>query len=108
MLNRRLLVLVILSAWPGAAFAQSSALDVIPADAAVAIIIRNPDELRKKGDDFLKEANINLGIRPTDALAFVTNFLGINQGLDLEQPAGAVVLRPENAGKTSASRIYNQ
>ncbi len=97
MSTRHLLSLTILSFLPTGVFAQTSALEVIPADAAIAIVIRNPDELRKKGDTFLEETKIDLGIRPTDALNMVTNFLGINQGLDLKRPAGAVLLRPKNA-----------
>jgi hypothetical protein len=99
MFPRLVLSLAILGSWTGSVFAQTSALDLIPADAAVAVVIRKPEELRQKGDAFLKETNINVGIRPTDALAFVTNFLGINQGLDLERPSGAVLLRPKNVAQ---------
>ncbi len=106
--NSTILCLAILTTWTNYAVAQSTALDLIPADAAVAIVIRNPDELRKKGDDFLKEANLDFGIRPTDLLTFVTNLLGINQGLDLEQPSGAAILRPEKAPQNLGFEDFNQ
>src|SRR5262249_17914245 len=77
--------------------AQTNSLDVIPADATAAIIIRNPRELSKKGDDFLQKAEINLGIRPTDALGMLGNLLGVTAGWDLDRPSGAVMLRPADA-----------
>ena len=108
MFPRHWLALALLGVSTSGAVAQSSALDLIPGNAAAAIVIRKPEELRKKGDDFLKETNLNIGIRPTDALAFVTTFLGINQGLDLDQPAGAVLLRPKNTRTPVGLEDLNQ
>jgi hypothetical protein len=99
MAKRLLLTLILLGVVPGDLFAQLGSLDLIPANASMAVVIRHPEELRKKGDVFLKESGLDLGIRPTDALAFIKNFLGVNQGLDLEQPAAAVLLRRDNERK---------
>jgi hypothetical protein len=106
--GRFVLSLALLGSWAGGALAQSSALDLIPANAAAAIIIRHPEELRKKGDEFLKETNLNLGLRPTEALDLIKMSLGITQGLDLEQPSGAVLLRPENARNNVGLEDLNQ
>jgi hypothetical protein len=97
---RLILSLVVLCTGTLRVFAQASALDLIPANAAAAVVIRNAEELRKKGDEFLMKSNVDLGIRPTDALALVRNMLNLNEGVDLEQPAAAVLLRPEGARKT--------
>ena len=96
MFARLYFALALLSAVGGTALAQSDPLDLIPSKAAAAIVIRNADDLRKKGDDFLKETGLNLPLRPTDALDFVKTFLGIKDGLDLKQPAAAVLLPPDN------------
>ena len=88
--------LALVGALGGKARAQADALDLIPSKAAAAIVIRDADDLRKKGDDFLKETGVNLPLRPTDALDFVKTFLGIKDGLDLRRPAAAVLLRPDN------------
>lgn len=81
----------------GDALAQSDPIDLIPTKAAAAIVIRDADDLRKKGDDFLKETGLNLPLRPSEALDFVKTNLGIKDGLDLKQPAAAVLLRPDGA-----------
>jgi len=108
MVSRLFLSLAFLGVGTNTALAQSSPLDLIPSDAALAIIIRHPEELRKKGDDFLKDTELNVGIRPTEALDFIKMFLGINQGLDLRQPSGAVLLRPKGAKANVGLEDLNQ
>ena len=93
---RRLVTVGLLLLCSGPASAQGY-LDLVPVDASVAIIVRNPNELRKKGDEFLQETQITFGLRPTEALDAIVNFLGLRNGLDLNQPAGVVLLRPEDA-----------
>jgi hypothetical protein len=97
MTTRFLLSLALFGAATGSIVAQSSPLDLIPANAAAAVVIRHPEELRKKGDEFLKATEMNFGLRPTEALDLVKMFLGINQGLDMQRPSAAVLLRPEDA-----------
>jgi hypothetical protein len=97
MTPRLFLALLLLGSHTITASAQATALDLVPAKATLAIVIRHPEELRKKGDELLNATNLNIGLRPTQALDMLKMFLGINQGLDLERPSGVVLLRSENA-----------
>ena len=59
------MTLATLLAWTGFAPAQNGMLDLIPADAAAGLAIRGVNELRKKGDKFLTDADIKLPLRPS-------------------------------------------
>ncbi len=80
-----------------------SALELIPDDAAGAIIIRDLAELQKKGDKFLSATKWNMGIRPSQALHFVYQHLGIQGGVDETKPAGVILCNPEKVGVAKLS-----
>ena len=62
-------------------------LDVIPENAAGAIVVRNPKELGKKGDRFIAETDIKMPLRPSQLVDQLYTFLGITTGLDAEGAA---------------------
>src|SRR5262245_13114225 len=95
MLRNSLLAAVMLLLGANSTLAQTAPLDFIPDDAAVAVVLRHPNELKKKGDALLKKAGIDLDMRPTQAVDFLANYLGLFKGVDYDRPAGAVTFRPE-------------
>jgi hypothetical protein len=80
-------------------------LDLIPADAAAAASIRSLADLKKKGDKFVADAELNVPLRPSQIFAEVYKALGIQGGID-EDGAGAIILlRPE--GKDEEIGLQN-
>jgi len=78
--------------------AQSRVLDLVPADAAGALIIRGIDDLRKKGDKFVADTKTeNLG-RPSQLFDGIFNHLGIRGGVDGKLPTGIIMANPNKAG----------
>lgn len=73
------------------AAAAPNALDVIPDDAQAALFVRNVKELKKKGDDLIQETGLDLGIRPTDAVQWFYDQLGLKTGIDEERPTGILL-----------------
>ena len=78
--------------------AQSGMTDLIPRGAAVAVAIRNLDDLKKKGNTFLKESDLNIGLRPSDIFDHVYKFLGLQGGIDETGPAVLILMPPEKEG----------
>jgi hypothetical protein len=74
--------------------AAQTTLDLIPEDAVVSLAIRGIDDLIKKGDVFLKEADIHLPIRPSQLFDEGAKILGIVGGLDRKAPAAVVLMPP--------------
>ncbi|MCI0638328.1 MAG: hypothetical protein L0Y72_13745 [Gemmataceae bacterium] len=79
--------------------AAQQMLDLVPADASAAILLRNPSELKKKGDKFFDDLALNVPIRPSQAFDQLLVFLGIGGGLDDTAPGGVVMLRPQKTGE---------
>jgi len=76
--------------------AQEQPLDLIPANAAGALVFQNPDALKTKGDKLFEEAGINNpSLRPSQLVGFALQFLGVNAGFDGKGIAAAVVLPPD-------------
>lgn len=98
------LTVITLLAWSGTGMAAPGVLELIPDDANAALMIRSIGDLKKKGDKFLADTDINLGIRPTDALAFVCAHLGINAGLDEDGPAGILLVDEKHGNKDARDR----
>ncbi len=92
--------LCLIAGWTGSLFSQQrqGMLDVIPADAAAALAIRNLEELEKKGDKFVADVDLKLPIRPSQLFADVYRFLGIQGGVDTKGSAAIILLRPEKEG----------
>jgi hypothetical protein len=74
-------------------------LDLVPADAVAAIALRAPDDLRTKADKLVKDAEFDFGMRPTEALDQLVNWLGIRQGLDLNGPFALSFVRGADEDK---------
>src|SRR5262245_34103687 len=82
-----------------AAPAVPGPLDLVPADAVAAIALRAPDDLRTKADKLFKDAEIDFGMRPTEALDGLVNWLGIRPGLDLNGPFALSFVRGADEDK---------
>src|SRR2546430_14920192 len=79
--------------------AQQGALDLVPADTALAaIVVRDLDGLLKKGDKFIEETGFRVPLRPSELFSQAVQFLGIRGGLDDRGSAAILLLRPERDG----------
>jgi hypothetical protein len=91
------LAAVLVLVWTTAARAQPQPLDLIPADAAAALVFHDPDALKAKGDKLFEEAGIqNPGLRPSQLVSLALQFLGVNAGFDGKGSAGAFLTGREN------------
>jgi hypothetical protein len=77
--------------------AQQGVLDLIPADAAAALAVRNLDELATKGDKLMADAQLQLQNvpRPSQLVAQLYNFLGGQGSIDPKGSAAILLARPE-------------
>jgi hypothetical protein len=87
----------------GTATAQTP-LDLFPQDAVVSIGINDLDDLMKKGDKFLAEAEIRMPIRPSELFDQGTGFLGVRKGYDRKAPAIVTLMPPERKEDTNGWR----
>jgi hypothetical protein len=87
--------------------AAQTALDLFPQDAAAGIAIRDLDDLIKKGDKFLTDADIRVPLRPSELFDQGTQFLGVNRGFNRKAPAGIVLLSPEKDSDFDGLRFLN-
>src|SRR5882762_3018401 len=93
MTSRFSLVLILAGALPAAA---QSPLDHIPPDALGALVIRDLNDLQKKGDKMLDDMKVEKGARISTLLPLAFLGLGIPQGeLDLSRPIAIVVANPK-------------
>ncbi|MBI1830078.1 MAG: hypothetical protein HYR84_01345 [Planctomycetes bacterium] len=88
------------------AFAQTP-LEILPEDAAVGIAIRDLDDLMKKGDVFLRDADIRMPIRPSQVFDQGAQFIGIRKGFDRKASAAIVLMSPEKKEDYNGLRILN-
>jgi hypothetical protein len=90
--------LTLLLVLTGAATAAAqSPLDHIPSDALGALVIRDLNELAKKGDKLLDDTNAQQGVRISNLLSLAFIGLGIPQGeLDLGRPIALVLADPRS------------
>ncbi|MEQ8786185.1 MAG: hypothetical protein RIC55_07790 [Pirellulaceae bacterium] len=72
--------------------AKPDALDIIDADAKLAIAIRNVEDLTRRGDEFLEKTEFKSTFRLSDGYRLVTTWLGIHGGLDKEGSAALMML----------------
>jgi hypothetical protein len=89
------LALLVCLLWTAAAPAQQGMLDLIPANAAAAVSIRSLTDLKKKGDRFVADAELNVPLRPSQVFEQIYQFLGVQGGIDEDGAAAVVLLRPE-------------
>lgn len=83
---------------------QPAALDLVPEDAAVALVVRDLAELRQRGDQFAEASNMDLreGNRPTHLFKMLFDYLKLKKGVD-ENGAAAIVL--PNLGKGTGTHL---
>ena len=83
-------------------------LELIPEDAAAAIVIRNADDLAKKGDKFLDDTGIDMPFRPSQLYDLLLAELRIRAGVDRERPVALVAANPKTMGARKSLRICQQ
>lgn len=79
-------------------------LEILPEDAVVALAIRDLDDLIKKGDVFIKDADIRTPARPSDLFDQGTQALGIRKGYDRKAAAAVLLMPPEKKEDTNSLR----
>jgi hypothetical protein len=91
-------LLLFLAAGPAAA--QPDALDLVPEDAALAVVVRNLDELRDKGEAFIKAHEMQLGEegRPSQLFELAFQVLRVQKGLDRKGAAAVLLPNFEKLG----------
>src|SRR5437899_1024371 len=93
-----LLTIVALLAWAGVTCAGPGPLELIPDDAAAGSAVRDLNDLKKKGDKFLAEADIKLPFRPSQLFEMGYQFLGIKAAVDEDAAAAIIVANPRSIG----------
>ncbi len=96
----RLLVLLFLS-WASVGRAQPTMHDLIPANAAAGIAVRNLEDLQKKGDKLVEQTQWKAPLRPSELFNQLYSMLGIAQGLDRKGSGAAVLMNPKEYGADS-------
>ena len=86
------LVAVLLSA--GSVSAQT-VLDILPDTTGIGIALTGIDRVKKKGEDFLKRANYQAGLKPSDMLDWGMTFIGLKNSPDYNGPAAIFWNRPD-------------
>jgi hypothetical protein len=84
-------VLLLLAAVAPASAAPGM-LDLVPDDANAAIMIQSIASLKKKGDKFIEDTEMNQPFRFSDGFKFLYDFLGIHAGVDEDQPGGLLLV----------------
>jgi hypothetical protein len=92
-----LLTALALLACAAAAPAQG-VLDLIPEDAAAGVGIRSLNDLKKKGDKLIADAQLDLPLRPSQALEQLYGLLNVGGAVDEDAPAAVVLANPAKAG----------
>ncbi|HKB42085.1 MAG TPA: hypothetical protein VKD72_37005 [Gemmataceae bacterium] len=93
--NTLCLTLLALFALTGSATAQGP-LDLVPSDAMAGFAIRNLNDLKKKGDKFIKDTDLQMQfpMRPSQLFDDVYKFLGVQGAVD-EDGSAAIMLVAE-------------
>jgi hypothetical protein len=83
----------------------ADALDLVPDDAAVGIVVRNIRDLKKKNEKLYASTgakNENLP-PPGDLFDLIAGLLGVNAGIDEDAPAALFLANPAKAGVKAGS-----
>jgi hypothetical protein len=91
------LSLVLGGLWTHAAAAEPGMLDLIPEDAAGAIVCRSLNDLKKKADRLCADIGDQVFV-PSQAIDNGIQILGVRDGLDLERPAAVVLANAAKLG----------
>src|SRR5438045_2649154 len=97
-MSQRISVLLVTLLAASPAVAQAP-LDLIPQDSVIALVVRNQQELKKKGDRFLMDTGLTADIRPSQIFDFGYAFLGVSKGLDPNGGPALVLMGPEKKGE---------
>jgi len=70
-----------------------AALDLVPEDAAFAVVVRNLAELGERGDKFIEASHLRIAAdgRPSKLFPELFKYLGVTKGLDTRGAAAVVV-----------------
>lgn len=91
---RHFLAVCLFLVWAGNSWSQT-VLDLVPPEATAGIAIRNLDELKTRGDQFVADAGLQNQFRPSQLFVMGLQFLGINGGIDTKNAAALVLAPPE-------------
>jgi hypothetical protein len=97
MYRTALLTLVVLA---GSSPAQGQ-LDLLPAESLGGVVIRNLDDLKQKGDQFIKDTELRIPLRPTELFNEAYKFLGVQAPgvVDRDGSAAIVLASPKVIGQ---------
>ena len=87
----------VLLAWLGLATMASAGqdlFDLVPEDAPAALVMRDIDALRKKGDQLIAEAGLQGMGRPSDLFNLLVNSLDLQGKIQTDGRAAVVVTQP--------------
>ncbi len=97
MIRNSLCAILLALAAAGGAAAQGP-LDLIPADALGGVAIRDLNDLKKKGDQFIKDTELKFPLRPSELFDQVYQFLGVQGAVDQDGSAAIVLANPKAVG----------
>src|SRR5262245_22745315 len=102
-----LVALSLFTILPGPAWAQSTPLDVIPADSLIAFAVRDLDSLTKKGDALLKEIDLSIQ-RPSQLAELAANFLGVSSFLDRSGTLAVAFVKTSGQADTQPRNLLGE
>src|SRR5690606_30945960 len=76
-------------------------LELLPADSLAGVAIRDLDDLKQKGDQFIKETELKVSLRPSELFEEAYRFLGVQAPgvVDRRGSAAIVLANPKTVGE---------
>lgn len=106
---KRILALVFAVLIPIPAFAQPAApkdiFEVIPRDASAAIVLRSIGDFKTKGNQLLKEVELQYEMTPEKLVGLALTMLNIPAGVDEKAPVALSILQSKDGGQASLEDI---
>src|SRR5262245_41043193 len=78
--------------------AAAELFDLIPEGAPAALVVRNVEELRKKGDQLVAEAGLGRRGRPSELFEFLIKDFHLQGKIETDGPIGFVIVNPAVLG----------
>jgi hypothetical protein len=76
------------------AVSAQTVLDILPDTTGIGIGLAGVDRVKKKGEAFLKRADYDAGVKPSDLLDWGITFVGLKNAPDYNGPAAIFLNRP--------------
>ena len=73
-------------------------LDIVPSNAALALSIRNLQDLKRKGETFLEKTELQVFLRPSQLFDFALSWIGVRKGVDDQAPIALIMVDPDKVG----------